>query len=67
MTRIEPREDTSTPPPSAQPLPHLTVQVPADPPVLTPLAARALLRLLMDVHNRPLEDEQTALPWDRTA
>jgi site-specific DNA recombinase len=45
---------------------HLRVDVPASPPVLTPLAAQALLKLLLDIHNQPAEDEQTLLVWDRT-
>jgi hypothetical protein len=50
-----------------RPVPPVRVQVPAEPPVLTPLAAQALLRLLLELHNRPLEDQQTTLAWDRTA
>ena len=45
----------------------LTFEAPSRPPELTPLAARALLRLLLDVHSKRPEAEQQTLVWDRTA
>ena len=45
----------------------LRFEPPDLPPQLTPLAARALLRLLVDIHSRQSEAEQQTLVWDRTA
>ena len=45
----------------------LIFEAPSRPPELTPLAARALLRLLLDVHSKRPEAEQQTLVWDRTA
>ena len=45
----------------------LTFEGPTDPPQLTPLAARALLKLVLDVHSKRQEAEQQSLVWDRTA
>lgn len=46
-----------------RPEPEMTVLVPEQPPVLTPAAARALLRLLLhaaDHRTTDVEDEQAA-------
>ncbi|MCU1494766.1 MAG: hypothetical protein JWO62_2530 [Acidimicrobiaceae bacterium] len=45
----------------------LRFEAPDTPPQLTPLVARALLKLLLDIHRQPPEVEQQALVWDRTA
>lgn len=44
----------------------LVLQLPDDPPQLTPAAARALLDLLLSVHSEKPEPAQPELPWDRT-
>ncbi len=44
----------------------LRVVCPSAPPQLTPLAARALLRLLLDVHRNRPPVQQEPLFWDRT-
>jgi len=38
---------------------------PADPPVLNPLAAKALLNLLVAAHNRAPVTTDVVLPWDK--
>jgi hypothetical protein len=45
----------------------LIVELPADPPVLTPAAARALLRLLMSIHSQVRITCEDELPLGRTA
>jgi hypothetical protein len=45
----------------------LRFEPPDAPPQLTPLAARSLLRLLLDVHSQRPDVEQQTLVWDRTA
>jgi hypothetical protein len=43
----------------------IRLEPPTEPPVLNPLAAKALLTLLVNAHNRAPVTTDAVLPWDK--